>query len=526
MPLQSWILAAAIAVQTSNQDSSASITGLIRTRDGQPVADAVIDAVGLARRAVADRDGRYELRGLPPGTVHLVVRFIGHDRVDTSLSLRPHQRAVWNVTLREAESVRQGLRGESLWVAAGGLDSLAADLVHTDTTSAFTYSSFGIRLLRAAIEGNGADSNCVLSPLSAGQALALALAAAKDSTAIAIAEGLELGTLGWDGIAARSKRFNDALRARRDVTLELANALWVDTSATLQPDFAAWARVRYGASIRSQPLRVPEVVPVLNHWADSTTNHAIPSIRNKPFADSTVVALTNAVYFKGRWREPFDSALTRERPFTTAAGAKITTRTMERTTDLAYRRMPHYQVVRVPYTGGLTSLYIVLPDSGGASAVHLLDDFVRAGWPLPDPRRDSRSVQIRLPRLHVTQATDLRPPFTAIGMGIMFDSTRADFSGLIMPDRRPPPCPPLSSGIRSDFCTRYRINEANQHAFLDVDEKGTEAAAVTTLGFEVRGITASPPPIQFFLDRPFLFALRDERTGTMLFVGYIATPRQ
>src|SRR5207249_2997192 len=110
---------------------------------------------------------------------------------------------------------------------------------------------------------------------------------------------------------------------------------------------------------------------------------------------------------------------------------------------------------------------------------------------------------------------------------ILFDSTRADFGGLVVPrPDRPPPCPPLSSGVHLEACTRHRISEAAQHVFLDVDEKGTEAAAITSIGFGVRITSAPPPPIRFFVDRPFLFALRDEKTGTFLFVGFIADLRQ
>ncbi len=394
-----------------------------------------------------------------------------------------------------------------------------------DSSTAFTYERFGIRLLRAAVAHANPDSSRVLSPLSAGQALALALGAAKDSTALAIARALDLGGLGSDGIAARSRRFNDAVRTRRDITLKIANALWVDTSATLQPQFASWARARYGAAVRVQPLRVPQVVPVLNRWADSVTSGAIPVIRDKPFGESVEVALTNAVYFKGLWLEPFDSARTQERPFTTANGTRVATPTMERIAYLAYRRGPRYQAARMPYTADLTALYIVLPDSG-IRATAVLDDLEQAGWPTPDPRKESRSVHLRLPRLHLAQATNLRPALTDLDMGIVFDPTRADFGGLVVPrPDRPPPCPPLSSGVHLDACTRYRISEASQHVYLDVDEKGTEAAAVTSFVF--LGVTSvAPPPIEFFVDRPFLFALRDEKTGTLLFVGLIAGPRE
>src|SRR5207247_10457677 len=115
-------------------------------------------------------------------------------------------------------------------------------------------------------------------------------------------------------------------------------------------------------------------------------------------------------YFEGRWVEPFGSSLTRERRFTTANGKRIATPTMERTTNLAYRRASRFQAVRLPYTAGLTALYIVLPDSG-ASAVTVLDDVERTGWPITNPRAEARTVQIPLPRLPLTPAPELRTAF-------------------------------------------------------------------------------------------------------------------
>jgi serine protease inhibitor len=429
------------------------------------------------------------------------------------------------VTLALAGQAPGAARQDSMLATAGRVDSIGFGLVVTDTATAFTYERFGIGLLRAAVRHSSPDSSRVLSPLSAGQALALLLGAARDSSALAIARGLSLGGLGSDGIAVRSRRFNDAVRARRDVTLKVANALWVDTNETLQPVFARWARTYYRAAVRSVPLHAPSVVAVVNRWADSVTNGAIPKIREQPYGEFVEVVLTNAVYFKGLWLEPFDSAATEDRPFMSGNGVHVSAPTMERTGRLAYRREPGYQALRVPYRAGLTALYIVLPDSG-RSAASLLAGLGDTGWPTPDPRTESQAVQLRLPRLHVVMTTDLQPVFTDLDMGILFDPMRADFGGLVMPrPDRPPPCPPLSSGVHLDPCTRYRVSEAAQTVYLDADEKGTEAAAITSMGISINGSIVAPP-IQFFVDRPFLFALRDERTGTVLFVGLIAGPRQ
>ncbi|HMA39183.1 MAG TPA: serpin family protein [Gemmatimonadales bacterium] len=410
-------------------------------------------------------------------------------------------------------------------LAGQALDSAALGLVSTDTAVAFTYERFGIRLLRAAVRHSSPDSSRVLSPLSAGQALALAFGAAKDSTALAIALGLDIGSLSADGLAVRNHWFNEMVRTRRDIVLRVANGFWVDTSAMLRPAFARWARDRYGAAVQTLPLRSAQFVAILNRWADSTTDGAIRRIRDKPFRDSVKVVLANAIYFKGDWLEPFDSSLTQDRLFTTAAGALITTPTMNRTATFAFRQGPGYRTLRIPYASGLTAMYIVLPDSG-VRASTVLEDLERTGWPLPIPRTETRTVHVQLPRLHVERGTDLRPALTDLDMGILFDSSRADFGGLVLrrPDQ-PPFCPPLSSGVHLLACLRYRISDAAQRVYLDVNEAGTVAAAVTTLAFEI-DLRGRPIPIEFIVDHPFLFALRDERTGTLLLVGYVASPRE
>jgi serine protease inhibitor len=516
----------ALAGQAPVPDSGASIYGQIRTSAGLPVAGAEVEAWGTRLSTRADAQGRFDLRGLPSGTVYLSVSGIGFDAIDRRFRLRRGQRLRWNAVIPISKWEARRAQQEVTLAAAGGLDSIARGLAFTDTATGFTYERFGIGVLRAVLAHASTDSSRVISPLSAGQALAVALGAAKDSTAFAIARGLDLGALGSEGLATRSRRFNSAVRTRRDITLRIANALWIDTSATLQVPFAHWASEYYSALVRSLPLRSPQVLSILNRWADTTTKGAIPKIRDRPFRDSVKVVLTNAVYFKGQWLEPFDSSLTQDRPFTTAAGGHITTPTMDRTADLGYRRGSGYRALRIPYTAGLTAMYVVLPDSG-VDATSLVGNLERTGWPVPDPRTESKEVHVRLPRLHIAQATDLRPPFTDLDMGILFDSARADFGGLVVPrPNQPPPCPPLSSGVHLDACTRYRISDASQHVYLDVNERGTVAAAVTTIAFEVVPTAVAPPPIQFIVDHPFLFALRDERTGTLLFVGFIASPRQ
>ncbi len=265
----------------------------------------------------------------------------------------------------------------------------------------------------------------------------------------------------------------------------------------------------------------------MNHWADSTTVGRIQQICAEPFDANTKVVLTNAVYLKSTWLTAFDQKRTQQRPFTLRSGQQLTVPMMERTDHFAYHRGEGFQAVRLPYKYGLTALYIVLPDSG-QSALALLDRIHATEWPLPSPAGQNREIHLLLPKMHVEQQTDLVDPLKALGMGIALDSSRADFANLVEPrPNRPPPCPPLSqtSTIASLRCTRHWISEIKQHTYFDVNEEGTEAAAVTVIGMQLRGRSIQPSPIEFVVDRPFLVALRDERTGALLFVGYIARPQ-
>ena len=517
------LLVSIVLSQTPAADSSAAIRGRVTTSDDHPVVHAMVDVRGLERRTYTDAQGRFVLRRLPASTLTVTVRAIGYGHKDVDVVLRAGQQLTWKVSFDVPDmSITQASHDSQLG-AVGLVDSIASGLVRTDTAIGFSYERFAIRLLRAAVAAGDPDSSRVLSPVSAGQALALALSAARDSTALAIERGLELGQLGEPGIAARSRRFNETLPSRRDVELRFANALWVDTGDTLQPVFARRAATAYKAVVRSLPLHQPIVVGIVNRWADSVTKGRIPAIRDSAFDTNVVAVLASAAYFKGRWFTPFDSNATVDRPFTTAKGERLSTPTMSHTAHFAYRREPGYQALRVPYNAGLTAMYLVLPDSGTKPAV-VLARLERGGWPIPDPLKETQDVELRLPKLHIEQATDLEPLLDALDMGILFDRQRADFGNLVRQrSDLPPECPPLSSGRRSDDCTRHYISEARQQVFLDVDEQGTEAAAVTSLAWAMV-TSVPPPPIPFYVDRPFLFALRDERTGTMLFVGLIAGP--
>ena len=496
MPL--LIVVSCVSRLLAAQAALGGIEGRITEGHGLPLRNAVV-IVG-PRRARSDSLGRYVLDSLPADTTTVRFLAIGWNSRRLTVAVRAGRRTRLDAQLIGGYQMEEEAAG-----AAGTIDSMAERLIRTDTTG-FTYETFGHRVLAQVIGQRDRNANSILSPLSAGQALAIARVGAAGLTAAGIDSAL--GTSGWagDSLAAMNARFNGRLAHRTDVTLRVANALWVDTSARVRPGFASRISALDPGAFRPTPLHRQEGADRINHWADSMTSGKIPSILDAPLDDLVKLAITNAVYFKGAWLLPFDTAATRPRPFVDGDGNRLEVPTMELTTDLAYLRGRRYQSVRLPFRTGLTALYVVLPDSG-VSAPELLT--WPGGWALPDAAKGERKVHLQLPRLHIKDTIGLVAPLSAMGMAAAFDPGRADFSRMfdLHPDET------------------ASIGSASQWVSLDLDEVGAVAAAVTGLAMiVVTAVREEPPPVQFLVDRPFLFLLRDERSGSALFVGYVAHP--
>lgn len=353
----------------------------------------------------------------------------------------------------------------------------------------------------AALEPAGA--NVLLSPTSLALALRLVTEGATGATRDSLA-----GLLGFAGAAPNAMR--EASRARLvalggqdDVTLGIATALWSAPDRPLAPAFLEVARRAYDAQATSTALSTPAFVERVNAWGSNATRGRIPRVLDRPLTPDHALFLANAVYFKGRWAEEFAKDATRPLPFTLAGGTRVDVPQMAATRRVAYRAADGVRVARLPYRGDRFAMYVLLADSG-----RTVDDAVRALTPalLRDaaaaPRRE---LQLRLPSFTLAYRTQLVPTLTAMGAGIAF-GPQADFSRLFAG-----PTPPSS------------ISRVQQDVFVQVNEEGTEAAAVTSIGVRVTSVAEPPPP--FFVDRPFVFAIRDDRTGEVLFTGRVMDPR-
>ncbi|HET6762103.1 MAG TPA: serpin family protein [Longimicrobiaceae bacterium] len=414
---------------------------------------------------------------------------------------------------------RHSASGLALLLAATlGFASKPAACQRPDTTQAPAQEvpgqlAFGLRLFQEVARSK-ADSNAVISPSSAGVALMLAYNGAEGATRTAM--GTTLG-VGGHSIAEMNAAFSVWMR---DVSrpgaaqLTVANSLWVRDGVPFRSDFLERTRTGFGAEVTALDFGSASAPSTINAWVSRATHGRIDRIVGEPLDPTSVLVLVNAVYFKGLWQTPFDRSATRPRAFTAPHGEHLMLPTMERYTSLDYVADSAFHVVRMPYEGGRLSMYVFLP-RGATGLDELRARLSEQSWRGWLASMSPRDVHVVLPKFRLEGSTSLVPPLRRMGMGVAFDSARADFSGMI----------PREWLTRHEY--QARISGVTQKTFVEVDEKGTEAAAVTAIvmvtiatGSEVRR-----PPTEFIVDRPFVFVIRDDRTGALLFIGQVTDPR-
>jgi serine protease inhibitor len=401
-------------------------------------------------------------------------------------------------------------------VACGGdplgpLPGLPRALTSAELRVIDASNTFAFDLLRELVVATDSP-NVFISPLSASMAFGMAMNGAQEATWTQMRD-----VLGFPGM--EEPEIN---RAYRDLTTLLlgldssvrfgiANSVWADHSSPLLPDYLDRVRASFGAEARNVDFRDASTMDDMNRWVARATGGRIDRMIESIPRD-VLVYLLNAVYFKGDWRNQFDKRRTSPAPFRRADGMDQQVNMM--TGEVGYRvflpTSPDAPAgVELPYSRDAFAAVAILPPEGQSiqEFVAGLDAAVWADWiatideaaAKEDTRRDG--ILIRLPRFQIEWSDSLVAPLQRLGMTDAFDAHRADFSRM--------------TGGRDLF-----ITDAFQKTFLKVDEEGTEAAAATAIGM---GPTSAPPSLSF--DRPFLFAIRERFSGTILFIGVIGDPR-
>lgn len=365
------------------------------------------------------------------------------------------------------------------------------------------YAGFGLDLFRRLADARP-DANVIVSPLSAGLAVSMlgngAIGATRTGIERALATGMEMDQLNPANAALAA-----ALRTE-DVELAVANSLWARQGVPFLPAFMDLNRRFYQAEVATLDFSSPEAAPRINQWASDNTKGRIREMVRPPLDADLILYLMNAVYFKGRWQDEFRPTATRERTFH-APGGDVQRRMMARTGNYGHYDGQGFQALRLPYRGGRFAMYVLLPDSGQALS-SLRGTMTARAWQQWMGAFATREVQVVMPRYRMGVESSLNAPLQAMGMEDAFSPSRAAFGAM----------------LTAEYLARQNayVSEAKQKVFIEVNEEGTEAAAVT--GIAVRTTSAGPPPVEFIVDRPFILAIRDDQTGALLFIGQVNDP--
>lgn len=361
-------------------------------------------------------------------------------------------------------------------------------------------NAFGIDLFTSLSAGAPAE-NVFISPLSVSMALGMVRNGASGNTRDEMNQTLNKDDLDESEINASYRTMLD-LHAQLDpkVAVNLANSIWYRDNLSVLPQFLDTNVATFDAEIAALDFNNPDAITTINNWVDDKTSGKIDKIIDA-ISPEDVMYLINAIYFKGAWTYQFDEAETLEAPFYGKNRTAQQVPLMHLYNLVPFAFNDDVSVIDLPYGDSLYSMTLVLPQEAGT-----LDDIIAAmdnnTW--DDWTRDMTltALDIFVPRFKITYEQPLNEMLKAMGMEDAFNESSANFSG-INPDL------PLY------------ISKVMHKALIEVNEEGTEAAAVTSVSVGVTSVGEDPVPTVFRADRPFLFVIREHHTGAMLFIGKV-----
>ena len=388
---------------------------------------------------------------------------------------------------------------------------LSARTLIPDRDVKLAQKHFGQKLFSTILERKAGDTeNVFISPPSAFFALSMLMEGSDTTTRRALLEGLQMDAEGYDHtlgvnlIHSMNRAYYKDLNGLSDVTLRLANAVWINETFPVKNAFVDALKHYYDAEAANVDFRnnTAKVVEDINSWAAKATNDRIRSVITEDKARRLVMLLANAIYFKGSWQTEFDrkKTTTESHYFTLSDGSQMDAQVMHSGEKMDYYESADgTQVGRLPFKGESMGFYIVLPPAGINAKKAIAERMNDTFWDGVFQEIRPWDVDLELPKFKFKTKETLNRDLKALGMSEIFFTP--DFSRL------------------SEAPTA--VSFVNQDAFIQVDETGAEAAAVTTIGM-IR--TSVPVRKMFQLNRPFAIAIMDEVNKNFLFLGLIENP--
>ncbi|SFF52270.1 serpin family protein [Thermoflexibacter ruber] len=374
-----------------------------------------------------------------------------------------------------------------------------------DVPKSFTEATddFAFNLLKTTNASEPAEDNIFISPLSVHIALGMLLNGADGTTAQEINKVLGLGGMDIE----QANRFYASLltnlpKADAKVNLNIANSIWYRNTFPVESSFISTLQNAFLAEATPLNFDDPTVKNVINNWVNAKTQNRIPKIIEQINPDD-VMFLINAVYFKGDWKYQFSTEATQEWLFNLSNTSTKKVQMMNMQAELAYNQRSNYTAVVLPYSKGNFNLTLILP-SADQSLTSFINSFTEAEWKnLQNSLTSTRKVNVGLPKFTLEYDIALNNVLQSMGIKEAF-SNQANLTKISKQGR-------------------LYVNSVKHKTFLQIDEKGTEAAGVTSIGVGVTSVNPNTPPTIIF-DRPFLMILSEKQSNTILFMGKITNP--
>ena len=364
-------------------------------------------------------------------------------------------------------------------------------------------SSFAFDLYEVLAEEE--EGNIFFSPYSISAALAMTYAGAEGTTETDMAEVLRF-TLPENRLHPAfnlaDQRLTTLSEEDSSFSLHIVNALWGQTGYNFLPEFLDLLAANYGADMRLLDFSEDAELcrEIINEWVVEQTEGKIENlIPQNLLTSATKLVLTNAIYFKAQWLLPFDAMGTHDRDFTLIDGEPITVRMMNQAEHFLMTTGDGYMAAELPYSNRRASMLVIVPDQNYFFEVEerLGNDFIAE---ITDNLTDE-NLHLCMPKFETVSAFQLENALSDMGMASAFGMS-ADFSGM-------------------DGTLSLYIASVIHKAFVCVDESGTEAAAATAVLMQKENGESS---VEFIVDRPFIYLIRDRSTGTILFIGRFLNP--
>jgi len=362
-------------------------------------------------------------------------------------------------------------------------------------------NEFAFDIFRRVLAGSGTNENIMISPLSISYALSMALNGAAGETHDAMMEALRINGITNDVLNNSYRELTKALLSvDKRVLMSIANSVWTENDFLVKKAFIDILTNYYSAE--SKPFDIDDATAPdkINTWIESKTNGLIQEmIEDLP--DNTVMLLINAIYFKGMWKSQFDKSKTIEMPFKKAGNIQVDVPMMKQEAEFSVYQGNGFMMAEFPYGQGNFVMDVLLPDeqSCSCSLPGLLTDAGFSSWV---SQMNKEKIDLSFPRFKYGYKKTLSQMLSDMGMGITFTDA-ADFSNI------------------SDQYDLL-INDVLHQTFIETNEEGTEAAAVTVV--EVGTTSMPPPPLVFKMDHPFIYIIRETITNSIIFMGRVADP--